>query len=64
MIASTKKSMLSQLREMKVADVLTFPLSKMSTIKTCCTMYGAQWDMKFSTSMNRQQKTIDVTRKA
>jgi len=62
MIASTEKSMLSQLKEMEIGDILSFPISKMSYIKGSCSNFGLEWGVRFSTSINREQKTIDVTR--
>ena len=59
-----KKPILAQLREMKVGDTLNFPAEKRGSVKTMCSEFGFQWNKTFSTSINRQEKTITVTRTA
>lgn len=57
------KPILSQLREMEVGDVLVFPAEKRGSVKAMCSEYGFEWNKVFSTSVNRQERTITVTRK-
>ena len=64
MEVSTEKSTLSQLREMKVGETRSFPVSKMSYIRMIACNFGLQWNMKFYTKVNREQKTINITREA
>lgn len=58
------KPILTQLREMEIGDMLSFPAAKRGSIKTMCSEFGFQWGKKFSTSINRQERTISVTRNA
>lgn len=55
---------LSQLRTMEVGDVLTFPAEKRGSVKAMCSEYGFEWNKKFTTSINREERTITVTRKS
>ena len=60
----TKKPILAQLREMAVGDILSFPAEKRGSVKAMCSEFGFQWNKTFSTSINRQERTISVTRTA
>lgn len=59
-----QKPILPQLREMEVGDVLVFPAEKRSSVKAMCSEYGFEWNKVFSTSINRQERTISVTRRS
>lgn len=59
-----QKPILTQLREMEVGDVLTFPAEKRGSVKAMCSEYGFEWNKTFHTSINRQERTISVTRSA
>lgn len=62
--STVAKPILTQLKEMKVGDVLVFPAEKRSSIKTMCSEYGFEWNKIFSTATNRHERTVSVTRKA
>lgn len=57
-----KKSLLGQLSDLAVGEELTVPVSRSSYLKSICVSFGWQWDKKFSTSTNREQRTITATR--
>ena len=57
-----KKSLLGQLSDLAVGEELTVPVSRSSYLKSICVSVGLQWDKKFSTSTNREQRTITATR--
>lgn len=57
-----KKSLLGQLSDLAVGEELTVPVSRSSYFKSICVSFGLQWDKKFSTSTNREQRTITATR--
>lgn len=57
-----KKTLLGQLRDLEVGEELTVPVSRSSYLKSICVSFGLQWDKKFSTSTNREQRTITATR--
>lgn len=61
---AVSKPILTQLREMEVGDVLVFPAEKRGSVKAMCSEYGFEWNKVFSTSINRQERTISVTRRA
>lgn len=57
-----KKSLLGQLSNLAVGEKLTVPVSRSSYLKSICVNFGLQWDKKFSTSTNREERTITATR--
>lgn len=57
-----RKSNLSILRELEVGGKHSWPISKLSVIKSNCSTFGLQWNKKFRTQINRRNKTIEVTR--
>lgn len=57
-----KKSLLGQLSDLAVGEELTVPVSRSSYLKSICVSFGLQWDKKFTTSTNREERTITATR--
>ena len=57
-----KKSLLGQLNALEVGEELTVSVSRSSYLKSICTSFGLQWDKIFSTTTNREQRTITATR--
>lgn len=57
-----KKSMLGILSELEVGAIHSFPAEKTNSVKSMCSTFGFQWGKTFSTSLNRVQRTIEVTR--
>lgn len=57
-----QESLLGQLRNLEVGERLTVPVSRSSYLKTICTRFGLQWDKRFSTATDREQRTITATR--
>ena len=60
----TEKPMLAVLRDLEVGKSHTYPIERMSSLKTMCTNFGAQWDKTFSTKTDREKRMITVTRTA
>ena len=60
----TEKPMLAVLRDLEVGEHHSYPLERMSSLKTMCTNFGAQWDKTFSSKTDREARTITVTRTA
>ena len=59
-----KNNLLGQLRCLAVGETLTVPVSRASYLKTICVSFGLQWNKKFSTTTNREERTITATRLA
>lgn len=57
-----KKSLLGQLSNLAVGKELTVPVSRSSYLKSICVSFGLQWDKKFTTTTNREQRTITAKR--
>lgn len=57
-----KKSLLGQLNALEVGEELTVSVSRSSYLKSICVSFGLQWDKKFTTTTNREQRTITATR--
>ncbi|MEG2157545.1 MAG: hypothetical protein RRY07_07145 [Bacteroidaceae bacterium] len=56
------KSVVGLLRDLEVGDELTFPVERLRTIKVSCSQQGLIWDRVFTTSTNREDRTIKVSR--
>lgn len=56
------KSVRSQIHKLEVGDKATFNASRTAYIRASCSIFGFEWDRKFSTSTNRTDRTITVTR--
>lgn len=59
-----KKSLLGCLKQLKVGETLTVPVERISYLRAICTNFGVEWDRKFTTSINREARTITATRLA
>lgn len=57
-----KNSLLGQLRCLAVGETLTVPVSRSSYLKSICTNFGLQWDKEFTTTTNRDERTITAKR--
>ncbi|MGN1210344.1 MAG: hypothetical protein ACI4TM_01560 [Candidatus Cryptobacteroides sp.] len=57
-----QKSVRQHLREMKVGDVIRFPLDKVTSIRSACSAYSLEWDKGFETLSDRETRTVSVTR--
>lgn len=60
--SNKKPNLLGQLRTLSVGEELTVPVSRSSYLKTICVSFGLQWGKKFTTSVNREERTITATR--
>ena len=50
------------LERLNVGDVHVFPIKKLPSVKTACSMYGAMWGRYYRTSMDRPAHAVIVTR--
>ena len=55
-------SLLGQLNSLSVGEQITVPVSRTSYLRSICTTFGLQWGRKFTTTTNREQRTITATR--
>lgn len=56
------KTVVQRLAELEVGEKIDFPISRCMSIRGMASNYGLQWDRYFKTSINRELKTITVTR--
>lgn len=59
---TTEKPLLTSLRELEIGESLTCPAERSSYLKSICSQYGFEWGKKFSTSNNRDDRTVTATR--
>lgn len=59
-----KKSLLGEVQKLDVGETLTVSVDRLSYLKQICTTFGLQWGRRFSTSVNREARTITATRLA
>lgn len=55
-------SLRATLKEMAVADLVHFPVSKMSVVRSTATTLGCELERTYKTKLNREGRTVDVTR--
>lgn len=58
----TQRPMRRIIDELEVGQVYCFPISKMLVIRSCCSELSLMHSRKYSTSTNREDQTITVTR--
>lgn len=54
--------MLQQLRELDVDHELEFPIERASSVKSCCSAFGLEWNKKFKTEVRRKERILKVKR--
>lgn len=64
MIADQQLPISSTLKDLKVGETATYPILRLRTVRSQASELGAMLDRVYSTSLNREEKTITVTRKA
>lgn len=57
-----EKSFLSQLRELENGGSLVVPVSRHSYAQSAATRFGVEWDKVFTVRLNRENRTVTVTR--
>lgn len=57
-----EKSILATLRELEVGESCTYPANRTSYLKSACTTFGFEWGKKFTTTTNREDRTVTATR--
>lgn len=57
-----QKPMLQQLRELDVDEEIVFPIERASSVKSCCSAFGLEWNKVFKTRQNRAERTLTVKR--
>ena len=57
-----KKPLRAEIRELVIGSTLVYPIRRMSVVKSTCSTVALENDRKFSTSVDREERTITVTR--
>ena len=52
------------LAKMEVGDVITYPLSRVSVLRTSCANLGLELDRTFKTRSDKKKRIVTVTRTA
>ncbi len=50
------------LKDMKVDDIIHFPISRLSVVRSTSSTLGLELDRVYSVKQNRSERTADVTR--
>ncbi len=56
------KPVLTALRELEIGQSVTYPAERASYLKSACSQFGFEWGKKFTTTNNREERTITATR--
>ena len=59
---TNKKPISPTLKEANIGEVISFPLSRLSVVKSTCTILATETGRKFKTAINRDEKVIKVMR--
>lgn len=59
---NVQKPMLQQLRELDIDQELEFPIERASSVKSCCSAFGLEWNKKFKTEVKRKERVLKVKR--
>lgn len=59
---SEKMPIRATLKEMEVGDVVHFPVSKVSVIRSAASTLGLETGRRYMSRINREMMTIDVVR--
>lgn len=57
-----KKPIMPQLKSMSTGEVVTFPLTRMTTVRSTCSMVATESARRFKTWINKERGTINVMR--
>ncbi len=59
---TAEKPILTRLRELEIGGSITVPASRTSYLRSVCVTFGCQWEKKFTTRLNRENRTITAIR--
>lgn len=59
-----KKPIRATLKEMEIGDVVHFPTSRTSVIRSTTSTLNLEMERRYVSRLNRETKSIDVTRMA
>jgi hypothetical protein len=61
---SNRKPLRDTIKEMGVGDIIHFPVTKTSVIRSTTSTLNLEMGRKYKSRLNRETMTIDVTREA
>jgi hypothetical protein len=61
---SNRKPLRATIKEMGVGDIIHFPVTKTSVIRSTTSTLNLEMGRKYRSRLNRETMTIDVTREA
>ena len=64
METGNNKPIRDSLRNMKINDRVSFPVSRLTTVRSTASTLGAEMDRVYKTTRNKLNKSIDVIRTA
>ena len=56
------KPFLTQLRELQIGESFVQSVSRRSYAQSACARFGIEWDKIFTVRLNRENRTITITR--
>lgn len=62
MTNAAEKSVLQALRELEIGESVTYPVKRISYLRSVCVSFGLEWGKKFATKINRAERTVSATR--
>ena len=59
---SKEMTVTEQLRSLGINESCTFPAERMNSVKTLASQYGFLWGKVFSSTINRKERVVTITR--
>ncbi|MDE6552660.1 MAG: hypothetical protein K2K98_06855 [Muribaculaceae bacterium] len=61
-MTGTAQKIRPALLALAIGEVVTFPISRLKSVRTQASELGAIYERKFVTKMNREERTVEVHR--
>ena len=59
---SVRKTIIQSLRDLDIGGFVSFPIDKVTSVRSLASLISLQLDRKYTTSSDRKTKTINVKR--
>ena len=61
-VFANTSTLVADIAGLRVGESVTYPVERANTVKVTCSSYGLSWRKRFKTKVDRDTRTITVTR--
>lgn len=61
-VLANTSTLVADIAGLRVGESVTYPVERANTVKVTCSSYGLSWHKRFKTNIDREARTITVTR--